>query len=164
MFDEPEGKAKLSPEEEQEVWRLLHQVRDVMIRLRDREVRHLGITSMQGGVLWVVKSLQKTGKAATPAEISRWLFRQPPTIQALLKRMEKLGLVTCTDSASGRRQTLVELTDRGRQTYLAYMRKREAIPRVIGALSLEERQLLKSSLAKLRQKAGEELASMQPHT
>lgn len=164
MFEESEEQAKLSPEEEQEVWRLLNQVRDVMIRLRDREVRHLGITSMQGGVLWVVKSLQKTGTAATPAEISRWLFRQPPTILALLKRMEKLGLVTCTGNAEGRRQVLVELTDKGRQTYLAYVRKREAIPRVIGALSLEERRQLKSSLARLRQKAGEELASMLPYT
>ena len=36
----------LDPDEEHESWFLLNQVRDTMIRLRDREVRHLGITSI----------------------------------------------------------------------------------------------------------------------
>src|SRR5512136_1516822 len=112
MSEELEGQTKLSPEEEYEVWRLLNQVRDAMMRLRDREVRPLGVTSMQGGVLWVLRSLEKAGMVATPAEISRWLFRQPPTILALLSRMEKLGLITCTENTEGRRQVLVEMTDK----------------------------------------------------
>lgn len=37
----------LDPDEEHESWFLLNQVRDTMIRLRDREVRHLGITSIK---------------------------------------------------------------------------------------------------------------------
>ncbi len=85
---------------------LLNQVRDTMIRLRDREVRHLGITSMQGGVLWVLRDLEKEGVTATPAEISRRLFRQPPTTLALLDRLVKLGLIT-TENVEGRRQVLV---------------------------------------------------------
>lgn len=58
----------LDPDEEHESWFLLNQVRDTMIRLRDREVRHLGITSMQGGVLWVLRAMEEEGMAATPAE------------------------------------------------------------------------------------------------
>jgi DNA-binding MarR family transcriptional regulator len=160
MSEELEEQTELSPEEEHEVWGLLNQVRDTMMRLRDREVRHLGITSMQGGVLWVLRSLEKAGMVATPAEISRWLFRQPPTILALLSRMEKLGLITCTENTGGRRQVLVGMTDKGRETYIAFARKREVIPRVIGALSPEERRQLKLSLTKLRQKASEELVSI----
>ncbi len=129
-----------------------------MIRLRDREVRHLGITSMQGGVLWVLRTLEKEGTRATPAEISRRLSRQPPTTLALLDRLVKLGLIT-TESIEGRRQVLVRLTDKGRETYRAYAAKREVIPRVISSLSVDERRQLRTGLVKLRQKALEELVS-----
>ncbi len=148
----------LSPEEELEFWDLLSQVRDAMIRLRDREVRYLGITSMQGGVLWILRMLEKEGIPPTPAEISRRLFRQPPTTLALLNRMVKLGLIT-TENVEGRRQVLVALTDKGRDTCRAFVNKREVIPRVIGSLSPEERLQLRSSLVKLRQKAREEMVS-----
>jgi len=158
---ESQGSGDLSPEEEHEFWGLLNQLRDTMIRLRDREIKALGITSMQGGVLWVLRTLEKEGVPATPAEISRRLFRQPPTTLALLDRMVKLGLIT-TDSVEGRRQVLVALTDRGRDTYRAFATKREVIPRVLGSLSPEERLQLRSSLARLRQKAREEMVSSPP--
>jgi DNA-binding MarR family transcriptional regulator len=155
------GSGDLSPEEEHEFWGLLNQVRDTMIRLRDREVRYLGVTSMQGGVLWVLRELEKESVPATPAEISRRLFRQPPTTLALLDRLVKLGLIT-TENVEGRRQVLVALTDKGRDTYRAYATKREVIPRVLGSLPPEERLQLRSSLVKLRQKAREELVSFPP--
>jgi DNA-binding MarR family transcriptional regulator len=149
----------ISPEEELEFWALLNQLRDTMIRLRDREIKALGITSIQGGVLWVLRTLEKEGIPATPAEISRRIFRQPPTTLALLNRMVKLGLIT-TQNVEGRRQVLVALTDRGRNTYRAFATKREVIPRLIGSLPAEERTQLRSSLVKLRQKAREEMVSI----
>ena len=161
---EPVEAGFLSPDEELEFWGLLNQVRDTMIRLRDREIKALGITSMQGGVLWVLRALEKEGLAATPAEISRRLFRQPPTTLALLNRMVKLGLITCTENVEGRRQVSVRLTDKGRDTYRAFATKREVIPRLIGSLAPEERLQLKSSLAKLRQKAREEMVSIRPYS
>ena len=160
---ESEEPGSLSPDEELEFWGLLNQLRDTMIRLRDREIRALGITSMQGGVLWVLRALEKDGIPATPAEISRRLFRQPPTTLALLNRMVKLGLIT-TENVEGRRQVLVALTDKGRDTYRAFATKREVIPRVIGSLPAEERLQLRSSLAKLRQKAREEMVSIRPYS
>jgi DNA-binding MarR family transcriptional regulator len=159
---EPEEPGSLSPDEELEFWGLLNQLRDTMIRLRDREIKALGITSMQGGVLWVLRALEKEGTPATPAEISRRLFRQPPTTLALLDRMVKLGLIT-TENVEGRRQVLVALTDKGRDTYRAFAAKREVIPRLIGSLSPEERLQLRSSLTKLRQKAREEMVSTHPY-
>jgi DNA-binding MarR family transcriptional regulator len=157
------GSGDLSPEEEHEFWGLLNQLRDTMIRLRDREIKSLGITSMQGGVLWVLRTLEKEGTPATPAEISRRLFRQPPTTLALLDRMLKLGLIA-TDNVEGRRQVLVALTDKGKDTYRAFATKREVIPRIIGSLSPEERLQLRSSLAKLRQRAREEMVSLPPYS
>jgi DNA-binding MarR family transcriptional regulator len=160
--DEFEDTGCISPDEELEFWALLNQLRDTMIRLRDREIRTLGITSIQGGVLWTLRTLEKEGIPATPAEISRRIFRRPPTTLALLNRMVKLGLIT-TESVEGRRQVLVTLTGRGRDTYRAFATKREVIPRVIGSLSPEERLQLRSSLATLRQKAREEMVSIRPY-
>ena len=160
---ESEEPGYISPDEELEFWGLLNQLRDTMIRLRDREIRPLGITSMQGGVLWVLRALEKDGVPATPAEISRRVFRQPPTTLALLDRMVKLGLIT-TENIEGRRQVLVALTDKGRATYRAFATKREVIPRLIGSLPPEERLQLRSSLAKLRQKAREEMVSIRPYS
>jgi len=45
---------------------------------------------MQAAVLFVVRNMKT---AATPAEISRRLFREPHTVSELIKRMEKQGLV-----------------------------------------------------------------------
>ena len=152
----------VTADEEYEVWGLLIQVRDMMIKLRDREVKSIGITSMQGGVLWVLHELKKSGDAATPAEISRRLFRQPPTISSLLDRMQKQGLVTCINNPDMKRQLLVEMTPKGKEALSAFLRKREAIPRVIGCISSQERDQLRSSLASMRQKAHEELVTLPP--
>lgn len=160
--EESEGH-EVSREEEHELWGLLIQTRDLLVNLRDREVRHLGITSMQGGALWVVRALEMEGTAATPAEISRRLFRQPPPTLALLNRMAKLGLITSTESSEGRRQVRVALTEKGRETFRAYMRARKVVPRVLGSISAEERLQLRSSLARVRQKAREELVWVPPY-
>lgn len=162
MTTESHQPIDITAEEEYEVWGLLIQVRDMMIKLRDREVKPLGITSMQGGVLWVLHELKKSGDAATPAEISRRLFRQPPTISALLDRMQKQGLVRCINNPDMKRQLLVEMTPKGKEALSAFLRKREAIPRVIGCISPQERDQLRSSLASMRQKAHEELITLPP--
>ncbi len=162
MITESYQPVEITAEEEYEIWGLLIQVRDVMIKLRDREVKPLGITSMQGGVLWVLHELKKSGDIATPAEISRRLFRQPPTISALLDRMQKQGLITCINDPDKKRQLLVEMTLKGKEALSAFLRKREAIPRVIGCISSQEREQLRSSLASMRQKAHEELMTLPP--
>ena len=146
----------ISPEEEHEFWSLLNQVRDTLILLRDREVRGLGITSIQGGVLWALRTLEKEGAAATPAEISRRLFRRPPTTLAIVQRMVRLGLLT-TENVEGRRQVLVAMTEKGLKTYRDFIASNKAISRVIGSLSDGERKQLKSSLALLRGRALEEM-------
>lgn len=152
----------ITAEEEYEIWGLLIQVRDMMIRLRDREVKPIGLTSMQGGVLWVLHELKKSGEPATPAEVSRRLFRRPPTISALLERMEKQGLVQCVRHPDKKRQIRVETTAKGKEALREFLRKREVIPSIIGCISSEERSQLRASLAKMRQKAHEQLVTLPP--
>ena len=73
-----------------ELWVLFHQTCDAMARARVAELRESGISRIQAAALFVIKTLKVP---ATPAEISRWLFREPHTVSGLLDRMQKQGLV-----------------------------------------------------------------------
>ncbi len=145
---------------ELQIWNLLNQVRDGMIALRDRELAPLGVTAVQGGVLWVIDVLKDTGVPATPTEISHRLFRRPPTVWALVNRMEKQGLVKCIRSTQGRRQVLVEMTEKGKQVYRRFVMERKVIPRIIESLSHDERDHLISTLGKLGKSVNQELRSV----
>jgi len=92
------------------------------------------------------------GDKATPAEISRWLFRQSHTISGLLKRMERDGLIRMVKDLDRKNLVRVALTEKGQQA-LDQSRKREAIHYVMSTLSLEEQQQLSSSLDKLLSRA-----------
>ncbi len=147
---------------ELQIWNLLNQVRDGMIALRDRELAPLGVSAVQGGVLWVIDTLGKAGVPATPTEISCRIFRRPPTVWALVNRMEKLGLVRCTRNTQGKRQVLVEMTGRGKDVYRQYMTERKVIPQILESLTPEERDQFVATLGKLGQRINEELAAP-PH-
>ena len=82
-------KANVPIDPEYELWVLFHQACDAMARAREDELRKFGISRIQAAVLFIIKAIEGP---ATPAEISRWLFREPHTVFRLLKRMEKQGL------------------------------------------------------------------------
>ncbi len=72
------------------IWLIMGQVYNAMTRARENELRPLGITMIQAGVLWLLTGL---GRPASPAELSVMLFRKHHSVSQLLKRMEKQGLV-----------------------------------------------------------------------
>jgi len=135
------------------LWTLLHQTSDAMLRAWQKELNLIGITTEQAAALFVIQAIQGP---ATPAEISRWLFRQPHTVFGLLNRMEKDGLVTQTKDLERKNLVRVALTPKGRQCYDAST-KREVISRIFSFLSKEQRRMLASYLEVLRNKALEEL-------
>jgi len=59
-----------------EIWALLDQACTAMGRVADNELSQAGISMMQGAVLFFVKNAKEP---VTPAQISRWLFREPHT-------------------------------------------------------------------------------------
>ncbi|NQT71711.1 MAG: MarR family transcriptional regulator [Chloroflexi bacterium] len=139
--------------EEHEIWVLLGQVSDGMLRARDNELRPFGLSSIQVGVLYAIEA---AGGFLTAIEISRRLVRRPATIYQLLDRMEKQGFITCIRSTEGKREVRVELTEKGEEAYRSH--SRQVIPRILGSLSVKERDQFKSTLKKLRIKVFEELA------
>jgi DNA-binding MarR family transcriptional regulator len=146
-------KTNVATNRDYELWVLLHQACDAMIRARENEVRGFGISRMQAAVLFIVKAIKGP---ATPAEISRWLFREPHTVFGILERMEKRGLVRQVKDLERKNMIRVVITEKGEE---AYQRSRElkVIRTILSSLSVEQRANLKPYLETLRNKALGEL-------
>ena len=76
-----------------ELYVLLTQTHDTIIRLREKELRKAKISQIQAAVLYII---QNNKGPVTPAVLSKWLLRKPHSVSALLKGMEKQGLVRKT--------------------------------------------------------------------
>jgi DNA-binding MarR family transcriptional regulator len=135
------------------LWVLLHQTTDAVIKARQKELDQFDISFIEVGVLVVIQAI---GEKATPSEISRRILREPHSVSALLNRMEKKGLVRKTQDLDRKNLVRVSITEKGRQAYDKSTR-RKSIYNIISSLSEEERQQLRSCLEKLRSKAFKEL-------
>jgi len=76
-----------------ELWVLLNQTTTIMRRVANNELSQVGISMIHGEVLYFVKNAKEP---ATPAKLSRWLFRETHTVSGLLMHMEKQGLINRT--------------------------------------------------------------------
>jgi DNA-binding MarR family transcriptional regulator len=135
-----------------ELWGLLNQASHAMERAREDELRPLGLSMMHAAVLYIVKVATDP---VTPAQISRWLFREPHSVSGLLQRMEKQGLVKRAKDLERKNVIRVTLTEQGEE---AYRRSTEMKPihRIMSHLSPEENDSLRASLKTLRDKALQE--------
>ena len=149
-----EGKRIEGVDEDYNLWMLLHQTTDATLRARQKELDQFGISVIEVEVLVVIH--HTIGENATPAEISRRIFREPHTVSALLNRMEKKELLTKTKDLDRKNMVRVTITDKGWQAY-ARSTGRKSIYRMVSSLSGAERQVLWMCLEKLRNKAFQEL-------
>ena len=146
-------KESLSANEELRLWVLLGQTRDIVRKAIRKELEQFNVTSRQAGVLMVVQA--NAGKI-TPAEISRQLFREPHTISAVLKRMERQGLLTRNKDLHKKNLIRVALTDEGRKLYTKTS-NRKSIHKIFSHLSEEEVNQLSSCLDKLKRRGMKEI-------
>ena len=150
--------ANLTTDRDYELWALLHQTTDAIIRARDNELRKIGISRMQAAALFIVKAISGP---ATPAEIARWLFREPHTVSGILDRMERQGLIRKVKDLERKNMIRVVLTEKGEE---AYHRSSEikAIRNILSCLSQGEQDSLRAYLETLRNKALKELRLERP--
>lgn len=136
-----------------QLWVLLEQACDATRKARDNELKEFGISRMQAAILFIVKAVKGP---ATPAEISRWLFREPHTVSGILERMEKQGLVRQVKDLERKNMIRVVITEKGDE---AYQRSRElrVIRTILSSLSPEQMDTLRPYLETLRNKALGEL-------
>lgn len=143
---------KMFNDQDYSLWVLLNQVRDVVLKARQKELDQYNISATQAATLLVIEAI---GPKATATEISRRLFRKPHSIagaDGTLSRMEKKGLVMRLKDLDRKNLVRVVLTEKGRQAYYQST-KQESIRQIMSSLSEEQRQRLTSCLETLRDKA-----------
>lgn len=139
--------------EDYELWLLLAQTRQLMLKAWQKELNQYNISARHISVLHVIQAI---GHRATPAEISRWLYSEPHSVSELLSRMEKQGLVRKVKDLEAKNQVRIVVTGKGRE--ICYqVAELEIVRNMISSLSEEERQQLRLHLLKLRHKALKEL-------
>ncbi len=147
-------KTSLSVNQYYDLWNLLSEVRDAIVRTREMEASQFGISAPQTQVLFFVQAIDGP---VTPAQLSRLLFRESQSVSGLLTRMEKQGLVKRVKDLDRRNQVRIVMTEKGRQAY-NQSTQRKSIQRIMSSLSKEERRQLKSYLQALKDTALKELA------
>ena len=140
---------RLSEDQDYNLWALLAHVRHAMYKARQKELDRYNIRPRRAAVLFVIQAI---GGMATPAEISRWLFREPHSISVLLSAMEKEGLVKKSKDFNRKNLIRVELTEKGHEAY-NHSLKRTSVIEAISTLSEDERQQLASYLERIRDTA-----------
>ncbi len=90
----------------------IRRANEITYRAISEAVRKHGCTREQFEVLW---ACELSARPITPAELSRWTFRQPHSVVGLLNRMEKQGLIERKRNDSGPKRTLVSPTQKGRE-------------------------------------------------
>ena len=141
--------SNLHADKDYNLWVLLHQTRNAILKIRDKELRQYGISTREASTLFNVQAI---GDTATPAEIARWAFREHHTVSALVKRMEKKGLITKVKDVDRKNIWRVSLTEKGEKAYRQSL-KRESIHAVMSSLTENERKQLEIYLRKVRDQA-----------
>ena len=136
------------------LWVLLSQTRNAILRVRQKELDRSNISVAQAAILFAIRSI---GDKATPAEIARCILRTPHSVSVVLSRMEKKGLVSKAKDLDRKNLVRVMLTEKGLKAIDHQSNKPESILRIMSDLSDEERQQLGLYLQELRDKALKEL-------
>lgn len=125
---------------------LLRQAADAMLRARQSELQHIGVSTIEAATLLAIDDL---GDRALPIRISEWILRRPNSTSALLQRMEQDRLVERAYNLERRNLVRMQLTDHGREI-LAKVADRSSVEDVFGSLSEDEKERLESLLLQVR--------------
>jgi len=96
------------------LWVTLARARDAIYRCRETELAQFGISPEQALILVIVRSLNNH---ATPAEISRHIFRRPNTVSVIVSGMVKKGLLKKGKDLHRRNLVRISLTEKGEDAY-----------------------------------------------
>ena len=144
------------PDKEYELWMLLAQVNDGMLRARENELSRFDMTAIQAGAMFVIAA---SDEPVSIKDISNWLVREHHTVSSLITRMESKGLVKKVKNQPRNGVVGVSLTQKGKAIFHQQNEERKAISRIVSVLSAEEKGILKQLLIKLRNSTHDELAA-----
>jgi DNA-binding MarR family transcriptional regulator len=140
-------------DEFQDLYLLFARARYLTFRAREKELQKYGLTPEQAQVLFIIQNITEK---ATPAEISRYILRQPHSVSAIVDRMVKKGLVSKAKDLERKNMVRVVVTDKGMKAY-EYTKKRASIHHILSVLDENEREDFRKHLDKVMTRAREEL-------
>ena len=132
---------------------LLRQTADSVLKAREAELKKYNLSPEQAAALVCIRSLDNK---ATPAEISRWLFRKRNSTTILLNRMQKLGLISKKMNKDRKNSITVRLTKKGYEAYKNSIEFR-AFHSIIDVLPKKKRKQLWLLLQTIRLKVFKDL-------
>ena len=135
------------------LFHLLRQATDAVYKAREMELKKYKITPEQAGALVCIHSL---GDKATPAELSRWLFRERNSMTILLNRMYELGMIDKQQDSKRKNSIKLSLTKTGYQAY-KHAIEFKSFSSVVDVLPERKRAQLWKLLQTVRLKAFEDL-------
>ncbi len=125
---------------------LLYLTEAALHEARGAQLAAMGLTPADSDLMFLVDAL---GESASPAALSRWFRRKPPTVSVKLDHMAARGLVERRPVRENKKSKRVVLTGRGRASLRDAMEE-DVIDRVIGSLSEREYEQLWRLLEKLK--------------
>jgi DNA-binding MarR family transcriptional regulator len=126
---------------------LMQMTADAVYKLRETELKKFDISPQQALALICIYSLKNK---ATPAEVSRWLYREPNSITILLNRMEKLDLIKKKADLKRKNIIRLSLTKKGIKAY-QHAIEFETFASLINMLSERRRSQLFANLQLIRE-------------
>jgi DNA-binding MarR family transcriptional regulator len=153
-MDNAESKTDDSLINSYRLFSLLRQTADSVLKAREAELKKYDLSPEQAAALVCIRSLDDK---ATPAELSRWLFRKRNSITILLNRMHKLGLISKRTNKARKNSITIRLTKKGYDAYLKCI-EFQAFHSIIEVLPVEKRTQLWKLLQTIRLKVFEDLS------
>jgi DNA-binding MarR family transcriptional regulator len=121
---------------------LIGWTRDMIRKVRQKELAPYGLNPDKAAVLQVIQNL---GGSAKANDIAREILRERHSAHELLRRMEKSGLLKETGDIHRKNGVVFELTNKGREAY-HHVVKRPLQHKIFSSLSNEQREELVASL------------------
>jgi DNA-binding MarR family transcriptional regulator len=143
--------------ENQKAFLRMQAMTTVLERARDLELATIGLSMPQALALYCLKT---STEPMTPMKLARMMHKQPPTISALVKRMEVQGLVSTKKDMERKNLVRVSLTKKGEKAVKGWVTA-TTVPDIMGSLSKKEADALHKTTQKLHSKGLELLRKME---
>ncbi len=140
------------------LWVLLALARDALLAARATELANRHITAIEFFALFVINDI---GNDATPAEISRRMFRRHNTVSALLQRMAKKGLVKKSRDSKRGNIWRISMTKKGDKAF-RQAAEIKSIHQAMSSISEFDKLKLESYLRAIRHNAIKQTATPEP--
>jgi DNA-binding MarR family transcriptional regulator len=120
-----------------------------ILTARGKELRKCKISLSQNAVLDKIKS---SGNYAKPSDIARGMFREPQTLDTIIRILLEKGLVETARDSKRKNVVRISLTDEGERVYEQSLVSK-SLQHIMSTLTIEKRRHLQALLEEIVENA-----------